>query len=84
MPAVEPANFEAVRTLAYACGDSYCLGIHPLYVAQAGPEALALLAQALQHHHNDPRLVAVGEIGLDYFVPELCVNPCLLYTSRCV
>ena len=75
LPAVEPANFEAVRTLAHAGGDSYCLGIHPLYVAQAGPEALAALAQALQRHHDDPRLVAVGEIGLDHFVPELCVSP---------
>jgi hypothetical protein len=24
-----------VRTLAHALGDSYCLGIHPLYVKQA-------------------------------------------------
>ena len=75
LPAVELANFEAVRTLAHAGGDSYCLGIHPLYVARAGDDALAQLASALQQHHADPRLVAVGEIGLDYFVPELRESP---------
>jgi TatD DNase family protein len=25
--------------------------------------------RALERHRDDPRLVAVGEIGLDYFVP---------------
>jgi TatD DNase family protein len=75
LPAVEPANFEVVRTLAHAGGDSYCLGIHPLYVASSNDDALALLACALQQHHDDPRLVAVGEIGLDYFVPELRESP---------
>ena len=46
IPAVEVANFEAVRALAHAGGDSYCLGIHPLYVAQAAPDALAQLDAA--------------------------------------
>ena len=36
IPAVEVANFDTVRTLAHQFGDSYALGIHPLYVAQAG------------------------------------------------
>ena len=75
IPAVEVANFEAVRALAHAGGDSYCLGIHPLYVAQAAPDALAQLDAALARHRDDPRLVAVGEIGLDYFVPALCESP---------
>lgn len=75
LPAVAPANFDAVRELAHATGDSYCLGIHPLYVAQASDEALVQLSQALQRHRDDPRLVAVGEIGLDFFVPELCQSP---------
>ena len=66
---------DTVRTLAHAGGDSYCLGIHPLYVKNAAPDSLALLAARLAQHHADPRLVAVGEIGLDYFVPELCLSP---------
>jgi TatD DNase family protein len=75
LPAVEVANFERVRTLAHAGGDSYALGIHPLYVKAAQDADLDRLDAALQCYRNDPRLVAVGEIGLDFFVPELCVNP---------
>ncbi len=72
LPAVEVANFDAVRTLAHAGGDAYALGIHPLCVAQAQEADLAALDAALAQHADDPRLVAVGEIGLDFFVPALC------------
>ena len=75
LPAVEVANFDAVRRLAHAGGDSYALGIHPLYVKAAGDEDLAHLDAQLHLHRDDLRLVAVGEIGLDFFVPELCVSP---------
>jgi TatD DNase family protein len=75
IPAVHVANFEAVRTLAHAVGDSYCLGIHPLYVKHASEADLKTLRTALETHFADPRLVGVGEIGLDYFVPELCESP---------
>jgi TatD DNase family protein len=75
IPAVERSNFDTVRALAHAGGDSYCLGIHPLYVARATPDDLAALEAQLQTHHADPRLVAVGEIGLDYFVPALTQSP---------
>lgn len=71
LPAVERSNWDAVRLLAHRHGDSYALGIHPLYTGRASDEDLELLALALQQHRNDPRLVAVGEIGLDYFVPGL-------------
>ena len=75
IPAVEVANLDVVRHLAHHQGYSYCLGIHPLYVPTAQDDALTVLAQQLQAHHADPRLVAVGEIGLDYFVPQLTQSP---------
>jgi len=75
LPAVELANFETVQAMAHAGGDSYALGIHPLYVSRARDADLAALDAALRHHRDDPHLVAVGEIGLDYFVPELCQSP---------
>ena len=71
LPAVEPANFDAVRRIAHAQGFAYALGIHPLFVERAGAPALAALRAALAVHRDDPRLVAVGEIGLDHFVPGL-------------
>lgn len=75
LPAVGVCNFEAVRLLAHRFGDSYALGIHPLWVAQAQEADLQALDVELALRLADPRLVAVGEIGLDYFVPELKVSP---------
>ncbi len=74
-PAVHRDNFARVRELAHASADAYALGIHPLYVPQATPTDLDELAAQLQRHAADPRLVALGEIGLDYFVPTLCTPP---------
>jgi TatD DNase family protein len=71
IPAVMRANFDTARDLAHRLGDAYALGIHPLYVPQAHDDDLAALDAALTRHHDDPRLVAVGEIGLDFFVPAL-------------
>lgn len=75
VPAVEVGNLDTVRELAHGQGWSYALGIHPLYVPTGQDDALDVLAQQLQTHHADPRLVAVGEIGLDYFVPQLTQSP---------
>ncbi len=71
LPAVEVANFAAVRALAHANGHAYALGIHPLYVDRADDGDLDKLRDALVANRDDPRLVAVGEIGLDHFVPGL-------------
>lgn len=74
LPAVQRSNWAAVRTLAHAQGDSYALGIHPLYVPQATQDDLDALHTELQCHRDDPHLVAVGEIGLDFFEPALCTD----------
>ena len=71
IPAVEAANFDTVRTLAHAQQDVYALGIHPLFTPQATEADLAQLDAALEAHRHDPRLVAVGEMGLDGFVQSL-------------
>ena len=72
LPAVQRRDWPGVQALAARHGDAYALGIHPLYVPQANDEDLAALDQALSACRDDPRRVAVGEIGLDFFVPELC------------
>lgn len=71
IPAVERRNWDTVRALAHRLGDAYALGIHPLYVPHARDDDLLALDAALAAHRDDPRLVAVGEIGLDFFVPAL-------------
>ncbi len=71
IPAVMPRNFATVRELAHSVpGATYALGIHPMYVDNTPESALELLQAELETHHKDPKLVAVGEIGLDYFVPN--------------
>ena len=80
MPAVQAKDFDALSQLARSTGQPYALGIHPLYVPHAQASDLVLLEQHLQAAvslneagtASDPRLVAVGEIGLDHWVPSLC------------
>ena len=71
LPAVAADNFDTVRELALRHADVYALGIHPMYTPQAREEDLQTLDHQLQQHQHDPRLVAVGEIGLDGWVPGL-------------
>ena len=71
LPAVARANFDTVRRLAHVHGFVYALGIHPMYVEQATEDDLTALREALAEHRDDAQLVAVGEIGLDHFVPGL-------------
>jgi len=71
LPAVDAGNFDRVRDLAHRHRLAYALGIHPMCTGNAGGADLAALRAGLEAHRDDPRLVAVGEIGLDHFVPGL-------------
>ena len=72
LPAVSSADWATVRALAHEHGLVYALGIHPLCVADADEAGdLRALAGLLAEHRDDPRLVAIGEIGIDHFVPGL-------------
>lgn len=76
LPAVAPANFSLVAELASHVGNAvYALGIHPLYVPQAAESDLQVLRDTVAASIADPRLVAIGEIGLDFFVPALTQSP---------
>jgi TatD DNase family protein len=76
MPAVERANFATVRALAAKLPNcTYALGIHPMYVPQADEADLLALRTAITAALADPRFVAIGEIGLDFFVPGLDHGP---------
>ena len=69
---VHASHVAQVQQLAHQWGDAYALGIHPMCAPTAGERELQQLAEQLDAARDDPHLVAVGEIGLDFFVPELC------------
>ncbi|QGW81222.1 TatD family hydrolase [Variovorax paradoxus] len=71
IPAVAAFNFATVRELAHVQSDAYALGIHPLCTGNAQEADLEALDTELSTRRGDSRLVAVGEIGLDYFVEGL-------------
>lgn len=65
VPGVAVSAFPAQKqALAGLPGCVAAYGIHPLYVDQAGPQDLAVLREWLAAEQP----VAVGEIGLDFFV----------------
>jgi TatD DNase family protein len=65
LPAIERANFATVQTLRTQypnCAPAY--GIHPMYADRAMPADLDVLREYLAQ----PETVAVGEIGMDFFI----------------
>ncbi|WP_076591800.1 TatD family hydrolase [Herminiimonas arsenitoxidans] len=72
IPAVARDNFATVAGLAHQHANcTYALGIHPIFVPQAQESDLAVLRETVEAAMNDTRFVALGEIGLDFFVPML-------------
>ena len=70
--AVERGNFDAVTALAHGSPNAcYALGIHPICVPQARDEDLDYMRARVEAAMGDPRFVGIGEIGLDFFLPEL-------------
>lgn len=71
IPAVARNNFDAVLAVCRQhkhC--AYALGIHPMFVDSAAIEDIDVLRAYVQA--NNP--VAIGEIGLDYFVNKPSAN----------
>ncbi|MEK7810683.1 MAG: TatD family hydrolase [Pseudomonadota bacterium] len=67
VPSVARGNFDIVRNLCVQypnCAPAY--GIHPMYTNAATPNDLDVLRDYLEQHPP----IAVGEIGLDFFIKE--------------
>lgn len=67
IPAVTAATFATTIATAREFGCPFALGIHPLYPPERPEADLAQLREAIARENP----VAVGEIGLDFFVPSL-------------
>ena len=69
---VYQANFQRVWELACAEPRLFAaLGLHPVYLDQHRPEHLVQLREWLERLRDNPRLCAVGEFGLDYYLADL-------------
>ncbi len=65
---VEPSEFSSIQALADCFSElSFAVGLHPLDAAKWTPTSAAELLTLAQ---SDPRIVAIGELGLDYFKAE--------------
>jgi TatD DNase family protein len=65
-------NLQRVWDLALNEPSVYAaLGLHPVYVDEHRPEHLQALHDRLAELAGHPKLCAVGEIGLDYYVESL-------------
>lgn len=65
LPSVERSNFAAVQIICAqhaACAPAF--GIHPMFVDRATPADLDVLREFIQRYQP----VAIGEIGLDFFI----------------
>ncbi|OWY38216.1 DNAase [Xenophilus sp. AP218F] len=67
VPAVGAGNFDDVLAMRSRYGCWIALGLHPIYLERHLDDHLALLDAALAAHAP----AAVGEIGLDFYLPEL-------------
>ncbi|MEA3276631.1 MAG: TatD family hydrolase [Pseudomonadota bacterium] len=68
VPGIQAAGWPGLLALCDSAPDLYpALGLHPVYLSQHREEDVTALERVLA----DNRPVAVGEIGLDFFVGEL-------------
>ena len=76
IPAVQVSDFERVIDIVEQWSTlipqlCFSLGVHPLFTKNAAESDIAATREAIEKYIDHPRLIAVGEIGLDYFVEDL-------------
>lgn len=72
IPAVTPDNFAHVAALSQQYPQCcYALGMHPMYVDNISPSDVARLSALVSETMaQENKLVAIGEIGLDFYVTK--------------
>lgn len=79
VPAIDAASFARVRALCASESGLYpAYGLHPMYLAAHRPQHLDELAQWLERE----KPFAVGECGLDFYVPGLDADAQRSYFER--
>ena len=79
LPAVRAKDHLSVKNLTHQAAQlmpasCYTLGIHPIFTPEAKESDLEVLRHSVIEALDDPRFVGIGEIGLDYFLPDLDAN----------
>jgi TatD DNase family protein len=64
-------HFPKSAQVAHQYGFAYALGLHPLFIERAEESHIDVLRRAVAAAMADARFVAIGEIGLDFFVAGL-------------
>lgn len=73
IPAITQASWGGIQTLCTSqAGLHAAYGLHPLYLAEHTQQHLTDLADFIQE--NRLQVIAVGECGLDFFLPDLDVQ----------
>ena len=79
IPSIDAAGFVRVRELCAREHGLYpAYGLHPMYLGEHRPEHLQELEQWIEREHP----VAVGECGLDFFVPGFDADAQRSYFQR--
>ncbi|KNC12463.1 TatD family hydrolase [Pseudomonas sp. RIT-PI-a] len=69
---VHQANWQRVWDLALADERVYAaLGLHPVFLEEHQPDHVNALRDWLERLHGHPKLCAIGEFGLDYYLKDL-------------
>ena len=71
MPTGHIDDRDKAAAVARQHGFAYALGLHPLWLAGAQPSDVERLRAMVPAALDDPRFVAIGEIGIDLVEPGL-------------